>query len=87
MIRKARRALKAGNAQRTEMAEEHEIESELVEWFGSHEARHTFATWLDHAGLSEARADRYMGHSLSSAQAFTNVARPSVRDDARREGA
>lgn len=31
--------------------------------FTFHEARHSFSTWLDHAGISEARADRYMGHS------------------------
>jgi len=28
-----------------------------------HEARHSFATWLDHAGVSPDRSDRYMGHS------------------------
>jgi integrase len=31
-----------------------------------HEARHSFSTFLDHAGVSEARADRYMGHSSGS---------------------
>jgi integrase len=29
-----------------------------------HEARHSFATWLDHAGVSETRSARYLGHSL-----------------------
>lgn len=28
-----------------------------------HEARHSFSTWLDAAGVSEERSDRYMGHS------------------------
>jgi integrase len=28
-----------------------------------HEARHSFSTFLDAAGISETRADRYMGHS------------------------
>jgi integrase len=36
---------------------------------GLHEARHSFSTWLDHAGVSEARADRYMGHANPSVQA------------------
>jgi integrase len=31
-----------------------------------HEARHSFSTWLDAAGVSETRADRYMGHSDGS---------------------
>ena len=36
---------------------------------GFHEARHSFSTWLDHAGVSETRADRYMGHANPSVQA------------------
>ena len=43
-------------------------EIELVP-IGLHEARHSFSTWLDHAGISETRADRYMGHSNPSVQA------------------
>jgi integrase len=35
---------------------------------GLHEARHSFSTWLDHAGISETRADRYMGHANPSVQ-------------------
>jgi integrase len=31
--------------------------------FTLHEARHSFSTFMDHAGISEARADRYMGHA------------------------
>lgn len=34
--------------------------------FTLHEARHSFSTWLDHAGISPDRADRYMGHSSGS---------------------
>jgi len=33
-----------------------------------HEARHTYSTWLDSCGVSETRADRYMGHSDGSVQ-------------------
>ena len=43
-------------------------EIELVP-IGLHEARHSFSTWLDHAGISETRADRYMGHANPSVQA------------------
>ena len=32
-----------------------------------HEARHSFSTWMDHAGVSPDRANRYMGHSSSDA--------------------
>jgi integrase len=31
--------------------------------FTLHEGRHSFSTWLDAAGVSEERSDRYMGHS------------------------
>jgi integrase len=31
-----------------------------------HEARHSFSTFLDAAGISNTRADRYMGHSDNS---------------------
>jgi integrase len=61
--RKARRALKGENDRRTKEAEESETEPALVDWFGLHEARHSFSTFMDHAGISETRADRYMGHS------------------------
>lgn len=40
-----------------------------LEPIGLHEARHSFSTWLDHAGISETRGDRYMGHSNPSVQA------------------
>ena len=34
--------------------------------YGLHEARHSFSTWMGHAGVSETRADRYMGHANPS---------------------
>jgi integrase len=40
-----------------------------IDPIGLHEARHSFSTWLDHAGISETRADRYMGHANPSVQA------------------
>jgi integrase len=53
-IDKARRdgAEEAGNGEWT-----------ALERFTLHEARHSFSTWMDHAGISPDRADRYMGHS------------------------
>lgn len=38
-----------------------------VSRFTLHEARHSFSTWMDHAGVSPDRANRYMGHSSSDA--------------------
>jgi integrase len=38
-------------------------ESGRLEWIGFHECRHTYSTFLDAAGVSETRADRYMGHA------------------------
>lgn len=43
--------------------------SDDLDPIGLHEARHSFSTWLDHAGISEARADRYMGHANPSVSA------------------
>jgi integrase len=37
-----------------------------LERIGLHECRHSFSTFLDAAGVSETRADRYMGHSNGS---------------------
>lgn len=37
-----------------------------LERYTLHEARHSFSTFLDAAGISETRADRYMGHSNGS---------------------
>ena len=36
---------------------------------GLHEARHSYSSFLDAAGISETRADRYMGHSNPSVAA------------------
>ena len=33
---------------------------------GLHECRHSFATWLDEAGVSNSRANKYAGHSDKS---------------------
>jgi integrase len=41
-------------------------ESIDVERLTLHECRHSFSTYLDAAGISETRADRYMGHSNPS---------------------
>jgi integrase len=41
-------------------------EASDVERVTLHECRHSFSTFLDAAGISETRADRYMGHSNSS---------------------
>ena len=54
--RKARRALKTENEGRVEG------EAVLVEWFGLHEAA-IVLDLMDPAGVSETRADRYMGHA------------------------
>jgi integrase len=37
-----------------------------LERYTLHEARHSYSTWLDAAGVSEERSDRYMGHSRGS---------------------
>jgi integrase len=50
---------------------------------GLHEARHSFSTWLDHAGISETRADRYMGHANPSVQArYRHQLEGQLDDDA-----
>ena len=40
-----------------------------LEPIGFHECRHSYSSFLDAAGISETRADRYMGHSNASVQA------------------
>jgi integrase len=66
VARKASAAWKAANARRTEEAAETEEGPVLLEPITLHECRHSFSTFLDHAGVSAARADRYMGHSDGS---------------------
>ncbi len=60
VARKAQRAWAAANKERAE------ADLSPLPAFTFHEARHSFSTWLDHAGVSPDRADRYMGHSTSS---------------------
>jgi integrase len=69
VARKAVRAWDAEDKKRTERQVEENPEQDpvlLPERFTLHEARHSFSTWLDHAGVSGSRADRYMGHSDGS---------------------
>jgi integrase len=84
--RKARRALKAENARRTDEAEESEAqEPTLVQRFGLHEARHSFSTFMDHAGVSETRADRYMGHANPSVEGrYRHLLAGQMAEDAKR---
>ena len=85
--RKARRAWKAENEGRTEKAKEAEAETEpvLVDWFTLHEARHSFSTFMDHAGISETRADRYMGHSAPGvAGRYRHLLPGQIAEDAKR---
>jgi integrase len=77
--RKARRALAAENERRAE------TDAAPVEWFGLHEARHSFSTYLDHAGVSESRADRLMGHaSAGVAGRYRQLLPGQLAEDARR---
>jgi integrase len=64
-----------------------------LERIGLHELRHSYSTYLDAAGVSETRADRYMGHANSSVanryrhQLEGQLAEDAVRLDAYLEGA
>jgi integrase len=60
----ARKAVRAWDAADKERADDG---LNPVVRFTLHECRHSFSTFLDHAAVSEARADRYMGHSRSDA--------------------
>ncbi len=52
---------------------------------GLHECRHSYSTFLDAAGISESRADRYMGHSDSRVQAtYRHQLAGQLADDAAR---
>ena len=83
--RKARRAWKAENHRRTETAKEMGEEPVLVDWFSLHEARHSFSTFMDHAGISETRADRYMGHSAPGvAGRYRHLLPGQISEDAKR---
>ena len=55
------------------------------ERFTLHEARHSFPAYLDAAGISETRADRYMGHSNGSvAGRYRHQLAGQLVDDAKR---
>jgi integrase len=83
--RKAQRALAAEDELRKKQAEESDQEAKLVERYTFHEARHSFSTWLDAAGISETRADRYMGHSDGSVPGRYRHSLPGqLEEDARR---
>ena len=83
--RKARRAWGKENERRQKEAEKVGTEAVLVEWVGLHEARHSFSTFMDHAGVSESRADRYMGHSAPGvAGRYRHLLPGQLAEDARR---
>jgi integrase len=55
------------------------------ERFTFHEARHSFSTWLDAAGISETRADRYMGHAAPGvAGRYRHQLPGQIAEDAKR---
>jgi integrase len=83
--RKAQRAWKMANSLREAEAAGADSEPKLVEWFGLHEARHSFSTFMDHAGVSETRADRYMGHSAPGvAGRYRHLLPGQLAEDAKR---
>jgi integrase len=60
-------------------------EPSAFEPFTLHEARHSFSTWMDHAGISEARCDRYMGHSTGGvAGRYRHLLPGQIAEDAQR---
>ena len=62
-----------------------EKDKPAVERFTLHEARYSFSTFLDAAGISETRADRYMGHSNGSvAGRYRHQLAGQLVDDAKR---
>jgi integrase len=49
------------------------------------EARHSYRTWLDHAGISETRADRYTGHAVGGVRGrYTHLLEAQLAEDANR---
>jgi integrase len=53
--------------------------------FSLHEARHSFSTFMDHAGISETRADRYMGHAAAGvAGRYRHLLSGQIAEDAKR---
>jgi integrase len=48
------------------------------------EARHSYRTWLDHAGISETRADRYTGHAVGGVRGrYTHLLEKQIAEDAK----
>jgi integrase len=68
IARKAKAAWTSANEKRAEANKEREKDDQLpmLAPITLHEARHSFSTWLDAAGISGSRADRMMGHSDGS---------------------
>jgi integrase len=84
VARKAKAAWAAENKRRIENAAEHGGKPVLVEPITLHECRHSFSTFLDHAGISPSRADRYMGHSDGSvANRYRHQLASQLAEDAR----
>jgi integrase len=86
VARKAERAWDVIDQARKDAAKE---EGDEDAWtplarFTPHEARHSFATWMDHAGISSDRADRYMGHSSGSVSGRYRHLLTQQRDEDRR---
>lgn len=56
-----------------------------LERIGLHECRHSYSTYLDAAGISETRADRYMGHANPSvANRYRHQLEGQLAEDAAR---
>jgi integrase len=48
-----------------------------------HECRHSFATWLDEAGISNSRADKYTGHSNKAiGELYRHLTAEQIKADA-----
>lgn len=83
VARKAERAWKAADRKRVAEAAERDEDPVLLARFTLHEARHSFSTWLDHSGVSESQADRYMGHSSGTvASRYRHLLASQYADDA-----
>lgn len=74
IVRKAKRAWDAVDGERV---------GDELERFTLHEARHSFSTWCDHAGISPDRADRYMGHAGAGVASRYRHLLPAQRDEDR----
>jgi integrase len=82
--RKAVRVWNVVDKKRTDGATEQGEEPPLLARFTLHEARHSFSTWLDHAGVSADRGDRYMGHSSGSvASRYRHLLPAQMAEDAK----